>query len=300
MARVSIGLPVYNGESTLARAIQTHLDQTFTDFELVITDNCSTDGTEQICREFAARDERVRYLRNDENVGAAGNFQKAFHHSTGEYFRWAAHDDHIAPTYLERCVAVLDRHPDAAVVFPGMSVYRDGVKIKDNVQRIDGSTSPSAPRRFHTVIWKLKDCTSPVFGLTRRSALEKTGLVRNAPEPDRILLAELSLIGEVHQIEEILFHRGVTQGQYKRDNWAWLNPRNRGTAKRGWLRVTRHHLNAIDASAESSSMKVLMRADLVVSSLWRRPYFRVRRFFRRRWFALVRWRQALEAESRST
>lgn len=279
--KVSIGLPVYNGEQFLARAIESHLAQTFTDFELVITDNCSTDGTEQICKDFATKDSRVRYIRNEENLGAAGNFQKAFHESTGPYFRWAAHDDYIAPTYLERCVEVLDREPDAAIVFTGMTIVRDDESVRrHSVQRIPGSTADTALKRFHSVLWRLKDCTSPVFGLAHRELLEQTGLVRNSPEPDRILMAELSMFGGIHQIEDLLFYRGLADNHYSRDNWAWLNPKNRGTAKRGWLRVSQHYLNAIRQADVSGVTKWLMRLDMALAFAWRRPYFRIRMFWR--------------------
>src|SRR3954470_1068595 len=91
--RVSIGLPVYNGQRFLAPAVSSLLAQTFADFELVICDNASTDDTEAICRRFAERDPRVRYHRNEQNVGAAPNFNRALALSTGQYFKWAAHDD---------------------------------------------------------------------------------------------------------------------------------------------------------------------------------------------------------------
>ena len=138
--KVSIGLPVYNGERFLARAIDSHLAQTFTDFELVITDNCSTDATEQIGREYAEKDPRVRYLRNEENLGAVGNFQRAFEETSGPYFRWAAHDDFLEPEYLERTVGVLDREPAAAIVFTGMT-------IMDENEYVRRATRPRMVRR---------------------------------------------------------------------------------------------------------------------------------------------------------
>ncbi len=189
MPKVSIGFPVYNGAVLIERALDSILAQTFTDFEVVITDNCSTDETEQICRTYAERDSRITYVRNDENVGASPNFQKAFHLSSCEYFRWAAHDDFIDPTYLERCVEVLDDNPNAAIVFTGMGTVDDDGKVKKtSVESIDGAESASAFTRFHRIIWSLQGWTSPVFGLARREMLERSGLVRNSPEPDRVLL----------------------------------------------------------------------------------------------------------------
>src|SRR6266536_1939108 len=86
--RVSIGLPVFNGERFVAEAIDSILAQTFEDFELIISDNASTDGTEEICRCYAEKDERIRFVRNRENYGAAFNFNQTFHLSSGGYFKW--------------------------------------------------------------------------------------------------------------------------------------------------------------------------------------------------------------------
>jgi glycosyltransferase involved in cell wall biosynthesis len=115
--RVSIGLPVYNGENYLAETLDSILAQTFTDFEVIISDNASTDRTETICRQYAAQDRRIRYLRNTSNLGAAKNYNRVFELSQGEYFKWNGHDDPLAPVFLERCVAVLDRHPGVVLCF---------------------------------------------------------------------------------------------------------------------------------------------------------------------------------------
>src|SRR5436190_13978533 len=100
--RLSIGVPVYNGEAFLAVTLESILDQSFTEFELIISDNASTDGTEEIARGIAARDERVRYHRNVANVGLAKNYNRLFSLASGEYFKWASADDVLLPGYLER------------------------------------------------------------------------------------------------------------------------------------------------------------------------------------------------------
>lgn len=106
--KVSIGMPVYNGEKYIREALDSLLAQTFTDFELIISDNASTDGTEAICREYVARDLRIRYVRQSENRGAAANFQFVLDESRGDYFMWAAADDSWLPTFLTESVGVLD------------------------------------------------------------------------------------------------------------------------------------------------------------------------------------------------
>ena len=122
MPRVSIGLPVYNGEKFIREAIDSIFSQTFEDFELIISDNGSTDRTQQICQAYAAQDLRIRYYRNKKNIGAARNYNLVFELASGEYFKWAAHDDLCAPEYLERCVEILDRDPDVVLCYPKTSI----------------------------------------------------------------------------------------------------------------------------------------------------------------------------------
>ena len=91
--RVSIGLPVYNGQEFLEETLHSILNQTFNDFELIICDNASTDRTAEICRSFAKRDRRIRYYRNEINLGAAKNFNGVFFLARGEYLKWSDNDD---------------------------------------------------------------------------------------------------------------------------------------------------------------------------------------------------------------
>ena len=119
--RVSVGMRVYNGERFLRPAIESVLAQTDTDFELIISDNASTDATSEICRAYAARDPRIRYVRNATNIGAVRNFNRAFQLSTAEYYKLANADDVCAPTLMERCAAVLDTHPAVGGASPSGS-----------------------------------------------------------------------------------------------------------------------------------------------------------------------------------
>lgn len=119
--RLSIGLPVFNGDKFLNKAIDSLLAQTFEDFELIISDNASTDKTEEICRTYAEKDQRIRYYRNEKNIGCARNFNRVFKLSSAEYFKWAAHDDLHAPNFLMKCVEVLDQNP--SVILCHSQVY---------------------------------------------------------------------------------------------------------------------------------------------------------------------------------
>src|SRR5437660_4871394 len=117
---VSVGLPVYNAERHLTKALDSLLRQDYPNLELIVSDNASEDGTEAICRSYAERDARVHYHRADHNMGAIWNFNRVFELATGEYFMWAAHDDLRDPSYLTACVAAMQAHPDAVLCCTGI------------------------------------------------------------------------------------------------------------------------------------------------------------------------------------
>ena len=105
-------MPVYNGQNYIVQALDSLLSQTYSDFELIISDNASTDSTQDICKDYASRDARISYVRQVENLGAIPNFNRVFELSRGQYFKWASHDDLCEPTCLERCVEVLEHQPE--------------------------------------------------------------------------------------------------------------------------------------------------------------------------------------------
>lgn len=109
---VSIGMPVYNGERTIRQALQSILAQSHTHLELCISDNASTDRTREICEEFAQRDPRIRYHRQERNLGAAANFKYVLDQARGNYFMWAAADDLRSPDFVASNVWFLEQHPD--------------------------------------------------------------------------------------------------------------------------------------------------------------------------------------------
>lgn len=208
--RVSIGMPVFNGAEHIAEAIESILAQSFTDFELIIADNGSEDGTDSICRGYAERDSRIRFIRHECNLGASRNFAYVFEQSRGRYFRWAAHDDVIAPEYLRRCVETLDRSGSNVVLcFPQrLLINADG-----QVLGPDGSpnwleTRPPYDRISFSRLMRVAGIAHPMFafGLMRRDALAKTRLIGSYMHNDLVLVAELRLLGEFREIAEPLFY----------------------------------------------------------------------------------------------
>ncbi|UBF27329.1 glycosyltransferase [Kovacikia minuta CCNUW1] len=144
LPRVSVGLAVYNGENYIREAIDSILAQTFEDFELIISDNASTDKTQEICLEYAARDQRIRYDRADRNRGAAWNQNRVFELSTGTYYKLAAHDDVIAPDYLAKCVAVLDQNPAVVLCHSWTRSINEKSEIVEDLG--DGSFIPESSK----------------------------------------------------------------------------------------------------------------------------------------------------------
>jgi glycosyltransferase involved in cell wall biosynthesis len=134
--KVSIGMPVYNREPYIPAVLDSVLSQTYRDFELLISDNASTDRTEAIGREYAARDSRIRYVRNATNLGLAGNYNSVFRLAVGEYFRWVAGDDLCAPESLAACVEVLDRAPMWCAAIPRPELLMPKVSIRAHMTTI--------------------------------------------------------------------------------------------------------------------------------------------------------------------
>lgn len=216
--RVSIGVPVYNGARFLAAALEALVGQTYEDIEIVISDNGSTDGTEKICRDLAARDMRVRYIRHDANRGAAFNFSNLVHETSGVYFKWAAHDDLLAPTFVEQCVQVLDGSPErVCLVYPRTRIIdENGEFVREYDDKLD-LRDETPHDRLRRLVLNLVLCNA-MFGLIRRSALERTRLLASFPSSDYVLLAELALLGEFWEIPESLFFRREHSGMSRRAN----------------------------------------------------------------------------------
>ena len=203
--RVSVGLAVFNGERYLEEAVRSILSQTFEDFELILSDNASTDGTEAICRRFAKQDPRIRYYRYPTDIGGANNENRTFELSRGLYFRWAAHDDVCAPDLIAKCVAVLDDAPDVVICYSQV-VEIDEHGTRGRLISRNNAASPEPYERFARIA-SSKDFCEETYGLIRSEVLRKTRLQQNYTASDRTLLCELALYGRFHEIPEPLFFK---------------------------------------------------------------------------------------------
>ena len=240
--KLSIGIPVYNGESFLPGLLTRLAAQTYTDFEIVISDNASTDRTRRICLEWVERDPRVRYHRNPSNVGASANFNKVFGLCKAPLFKWAACDDTYGPAYLEACVRILDENPDVVLAQTevvcidesGRPFERDpatgtfiipGTNLRYATDPIDIGESGSALRRYWDVLYRCRS-NSQVFGVIRREALAATGLLPNYLGAEKATVLELSLIGRFQQDRRALFNRcyhpGITEVKGNKEGKAYI------------------------------------------------------------------------------
>ena len=201
---LTIGLPVYNADRFLAKALDSFLSQTFKDFDLIISDNASSDRTEEICREYAARDRRIRYFRNTKNMGAGWNFRRVYSMANGKYYKSAAHDDFIEPTFLEECIAALEADPSLVLAHTRTKVVSptgDLVEYYNWPLRFD---SPDPLIRWHDLLLNDHMCFQ-IFGVFRLDALRQCPPQGSYVNSDGVLLAQIGLIGRFWESDKFLF-----------------------------------------------------------------------------------------------
>lgn len=202
---VSIGVPVRNGAEYLREALDSLLAQDYPSFDILLSDNASTDATPEICREYAARDPRVRYHRVEQNQGSSWNFNRVFELGTGKYFMWSAHDDLRAPDCVSRCVAALEARPEAVLCTTRVRFIDERGRELPELAEVRNVKPVGATREER--VRALARCIGwyDIYGLIRRDVLARTRLSQPIWGPDVILTLELCLLGEVIALPEPLF-----------------------------------------------------------------------------------------------
>jgi glycosyltransferase involved in cell wall biosynthesis len=284
--RLTIGLPVRNGEACLQEALDSILGQTFEDFELILSDNASTDRTRKICEACVAQDSRVRYVRHEEDQGAAGNFNFVVHEARGEYFKWASHDDRLLPTLLERSIAVMDADPEVALCHPRTAMIDGaGNHTRDFVDDLNLMHDQPHQRMGHLVT-HMRLCNA-VMGVMRTEVLRRTRLIDSFRSSDFITLIELSILGKFHEIEEHLYERRdhddriLRKTKNEAEIQAWFNPAVKTVARYPGLKLLREQFRSIS------------RLDLPTATAWK-CRLAVGRWVIKRWrVTLGRWRRNL-------
>lgn len=207
-----VGVPVHNGARYLPFALDSILNQTYSDFRVVIGDNASTDGTEEICRHYARSDSRIEYMRHERNLGGAPNFNSVLRLEHAPYFKWAADDDVLEPTFFERCIGLLNDDPSLALVHPlTYEIDAEGGGIGPS--EVDFPLSGPRPRdRLWRVLWRRH--IPEIWGVMRSELVRQTHRMGSYAASDRNLVAELLLLGDVGYVDEYLFLRRAHAGSY--------------------------------------------------------------------------------------
>ena len=252
--RISIGLPLYNGERYLEETLESVLSQDFTDFELLISDNGSTDSSQAICDAYARKDGRIRYTRLPKNLGAAANYNRVFRMAQGEYFKWIAHDDRIKPSFLSRCIEKFESFEGPPVlIYPKTELIdQNGHVVGENPPTMRATSNRPFLRAFEA-IQGMGAVADAVFGVFKRNMLTKTRLIGHFFAADRVVLFEAALLGHIVQLEgEPLFQRRIHPEMSTKANLShedrlrWYDPNARVTLSPEsrivleYLRSTRH------------------------------------------------------------
>lgn len=203
---VSVGLPVYNGGALLAETVESLLSQTLADFELIIADNASTDDTPAVCGEYERRDQRVRVIRHQRNIGAPGNWNFVARQARGRYLKWASASDLCAPQFLERCATALEAEPELALCFPSTEfVAADGRSL--GTCKADFEVMAARPEERFAEVCNRMTVNNAQSGVIRMEMLQRTRLDRYYPHGDLVLMAELALQGRFRLLPEVLLYR---------------------------------------------------------------------------------------------
>lgn len=275
---LTVGMPVYNGERYVADAIESIIGQTYGAFQFIISDNASTDSTEEICRSYVAKDERIVYDRLPENCGAAPNFNRVFLMGRSPFFKFAAADDLCAPRFLEACMTAYEEAPDDTVLcFPTtIRIDEEGREQGIIEEKMDlRQEQPHARFRAFLQDYWLANC---FYGVLRSSAYGSTRLHKSYDAADIVLLGELALRGQFWQLSEPLFLRRFHSGMSHKANptpekiRSFYDSSRRGSRTYPKNRMFWEFVRAIDTTEMSAAERMHCRR--VFTAVWFRKYWK--------------------------
>lgn len=202
--KISIGVAVYNGQATLGRAIESLINQTYANLEIIIIDDCSSDNSKEIIKRYAAKDSRIKFKINETNKGLIYNFNELFKISTGEYFLWADQDDFREYTFIEKAQKILENNPQSILCHSETRVFFESIKNILHINYMSKiSQSYDVVSRYKRMLWYYNDTN--IYGLIRSSSLRKTSLWNTMNGSSNNLLFQLILLGKFEYIDEPLF-----------------------------------------------------------------------------------------------
>ena len=257
---VSIGLPVYNGGPFFKQALDSLLNQTLGDLELIVSDNASTDDTAAMCRDYAARDARVRYIRQDSNMGALRNFNFVASQARGRYFKWASANDYCDSRLLEKCVGVLQADASVVLCHGRACIVDEATQERRPYGRDVCATQARPSERFRSLVSTLEHM-NPLCGVMRSDLLQRTALMRPYVSGDLVLIAELALQGRIVLLPEILFYRRFGSTTWSMnlkpaDVHAFIHGGSAGRPRFDRVRRHRDYLRVVFATPMSWSEKL--------------------------------------------
>ena len=232
--RLTIGLPVYNGERYLAESLDSLLAQTFEDYELIISDNASTDGTADICRRYEKQDSRVRYVRQLRNIGSSPNHNFVATEGRGQLFKWASHDDVYAPELLSRCVEALDEYPQVVLAHAWTAQIDNSGSVTKAFEYPLATGSERAPERFRSMLFGQGG--DDYYGVIRARTVRAIAPQDSYHHSDRTIVAEMSLYGPFYQVPDWLYFRRVPPVQVE-TGWPEQRWPSARAAARTWTRA---------------------------------------------------------------
>ena len=260
--KVSIGIPVYNGAKTLASTIEAAINQDYENLEIIISDNCSTDGTQIIAESYCAKDPRIKYVRQEKNLGMTANFSRVFEYSTGEFFMWAAHDDQHSSIFVSSCLPILLKETEAGLCVPKtQAFFRNEINWISSMKTFSGIDTRT--KLFRETLKHFP--AVGMYGLYRSSVIQKTGLWKNFLGADLVFIQSLSLHGNIVTSDELLF------SYFERETWNTLNQDYAnifGSPKKPWfyspfLVVARNQLDSIMKSDNRFYIKLQLLGVLI-------------------------------------
>lgn len=273
-------MPVYNGRQFIEQALDSLLAQTFTNYELLISDNASSDDTEHICAEYRKRDPRIKYFRHLFNQGASANFNFVAQKALGEYFMWAGHDDFWELDFIAQCVTALDDNPGVVLCSSDVQfIDSGGNAISGDGLSVIGFQYNKLDTFGMTVQERVKELTAKlnwytVYGVVRSAALRKTRLFTEHFGADVILLMELLLQGQTFILPERLFNYRLIPKSFRQAIEAKTPDAIPDVAKRPYTRLVKSLSNVIADSKFDQPLKNIMIEDLINNAgyntvLWR-------------------------------
>jgi glycosyltransferase involved in cell wall biosynthesis len=261
--RVSIGLPVYNGENYLAEALDALLGQSYEDFELIISDNASTDGTADICQDYRKQDSRVRYIRQLRNIGLSPNHNFVIGQARGELFKMASHDDLYARDFLKRCIGALDERPQVVLAHSREAMIDISGNVTKLLQYSVAVDSPRVPERFRSMLCDGWD--DYTYGVMRTEALRRTHPHGSHHFADRTINTELGLYGPFYQVPDVLYfrrdHPERTSPYTVRSRCAYLDPRRANRLRHPAVRLYAEYIWGYVAAIQGAPLSLAERRE---------------------------------------